>query len=301
LRDLFLSRNRLLLAAALGALAAGLMLADYFLGVLPSEAPSPIRRQVQYSFTLQNFSPRELKHAEFWAPAPVGKTAHQTCERLEVSHPHQLISDEHGNQTLYFRLPEMPPFSTVIVSVKATLALSDTPQSRPVAEPTAYLGPEPFCESQAPQIVRLAESFSSRKPAAVAEEAFHWTAANVRYAGYLRHERGALYALMHRQGDCTEFMYLFAALCRAKGIPARTIGGFVCTGNTALTPEAYHNWVEFFDGRVWRLADPQRKGWMKHGSRYIAMKVIGETANDPMAGFQRFRFKGEGLKVKMNS
>jgi len=301
LRDLFLNWNRLLLAVALGALAAGLMLAEYFLGVFQSGTRCPIRRQVQYSFTLQNFSPQELKNAEFWAPAPVGQTAHQTCERLEVSHPHQLISDAHGNQTLYFRLPEMPPFSTVIVSVKATLGLCDTPHPLPAAEPTAYLRPEPFCESQAPEIVRLAESFSSRKPAAVAEEAFNWTAANVQYAGYLRHERGALYALMNRQGDCTEFMYLFAALCRARGIPARNIGGFVCTGNTVLKPEAYHNWVEFFDGRAWRLADPQRKGWMKDGSNYIAMKVIVEAASDPMAGFQRFRFKGQGLKVKMNS
>ncbi len=105
---------------------------------------------------------------------------------------------------------------------------------------------------------------------------------------------------MNRQGDCTEFMYLFAALCRAREIPARTIGGFVCTGNAVIKPGDYHNWVEFFDGRFWRLADPQRKRWLKHGSHYIAMRVIAETPGDPLAGFHRFRFNGEGLKVRMN-
>jgi transglutaminase-like putative cysteine protease len=276
------------------------MLAVYLWGLFWPEASYPIQRQIQYSFTLQNFSNQALKNAEFWAHAPVKQTANQKCELLEVSHPHQLLSDEHGNQTLYFRLPEMPAFGTVIVSVKASLALADTANRMSDIKPKAYLKPEPFCESGAPEIARLAAGFSSGKPVVAAEEIFNWVAANIRYAGYLRNERGALYALKNRQGDCTEFMYLFAALCRAREIPARNIGGFVCTGNTVVKPGEHHNWVEFFDGKVWRLADPQRKGWMPDGPRYIAMRVIGETANDPMAGFQRFRFNGEGLKVKMN-
>jgi transglutaminase-like putative cysteine protease len=300
-RNLLLNRRTLLLIAGGGCvLAAGFMLAVYLYGLFPQEASYPIQRQIQYSFTLQNFSNQVLRNAEFWAHAPVRQTANQSCERLEVSHPYQLLSDEHGNQTLYFRLPEMPPFATVIISVKASLALSDTPHRLPAANPKAYLQPEAFCESGAPEITRLAASLGSGKPVDAAEKIFNWVASNIQYSGYLRNERGALYALKHRQGDCTEFMYLFAALCRAKEIPARNIGGFVCTANQVLKPSEYHNWVEFFDGRLWRMADPQRKGWMKDSSHYIAMRVIGETPHDPMAGFHRFRFAGEGLKVKMN-
>lgn len=301
MRNLFLSRKKLLLLAmALGALAAGLMLAEYFLGLIRTETFYPIQRQIQYSFTLQNLSNRALKNGEFWALAPVRQTSHQKCERLEVSHPHQILSDAHGNQTLYFNLPELPPFGTLIVSVKATLALSDTANPLPCADMQAYLKPEAYCESGAPEIVRLAKGFTSRRTVAAAEEAFNWTAANIQYAGYLRNERGALYALMNRQGDCTEFMYLFAALCRARDIPARAIGGFLCTGDAVVKPGDYHNWAEFFDGRTWRLADPQRNGWLKDGSHYIAMRVIAEAPGDPLAGFHRFRFNGEGLKARMN-
>jgi transglutaminase-like putative cysteine protease len=300
-RDLFVNRKKLLLfTGGLAALAAGVTLTDNLWGLFSPKASSPIQRQIQYSFTLQNFSGQTLKNAEFWAQAPVRQTANQKCERLEVSHPHQLLSDEQGNQTLYFRLPEMPAFGTVIVSVKATLSLSDAPHRLPGANPNSYLKPEPFCESEAPEITRLANSFSPGKPVVAAEEIFNWVTANIQYAGYLRNERGALYALKNRQGDCTEFMYLFAALCRARKIPARNIGGFVCAGNTVVKPGEYHNWVEFFDGNAWRLADPQRKAWMKDGSHYIAMRVIGETPADPMAGSHRFRFNGEGLKVRMN-
>jgi transglutaminase-like putative cysteine protease len=276
------------------------MLAGYLYGLFSPEASYPVQRQIQYSFTLQNFANQTLRDAEFWAHAPVRQTANQSCERLEVSHPYQLLSDEHGNQTLYFKLPEMPPFGSVIISVTATLLLSDTPNRLPGAQPKEYLKPEPFCESTAPEIARHAASFGSGKSVMVAENIFNWVASNIQYAGYLRNERGALYALKNRQGDCTEFMYLFAALCRAREIPARNIGGYVCSGNTVVKPAEYHNWSEFFDGRLWRLADPQRKGWMKDSSRYIAMRVIGATPHAPMAGFHRFRFAGEGLKVKMN-
>jgi transglutaminase-like putative cysteine protease len=289
------------LVACSAVLVAGFVLALHIYHPRSPQKPTyPIQRQIQYSFTLQNRANQTLKNAEFWAQAPVKETANQRCERLEVSHPYQLLSDEHGNQTLYFQIPEMPPFGTLIVSVKAFLLLSETPNALPTLDLKAYLEPEPFCESTAPEISRLAATLGSRKPRDAAEKIFNWVTSNLKDSGYIRNERGALYALRNKQGDCTEFMYLFAALCRAGQIPARTIGGYVCSGNTVVTPKDYHNWAEFYDGKRWRIADPQRKNMMKETSHYIAMQVITDASCSPMAGFQRFRFAGQGLKVKMN-
>jgi transglutaminase-like putative cysteine protease len=293
-------RTFFLLAACLCVLAAGLLLALSFRDHPSERDPYPIQRQIQYSFTLQNRTNQTLKNAEFWARAPVRETATQRCERLEVSHPYQLLSDQHGNQILYFQIPEMRPFATVIVSVKALLQLSDTPNALPTPDLKAFLRPEPFCESDAPEITRLAATLGSGKPMVAAEKIFNWVTSNVHYSGYIRNERGALYALKNKQGDCTEFMYLFAALCRAGQIPARTVGGYVCSGNSVVKPNDYHNWAEFYDGKRWRIADPQRKKLMKETSHYIAMQVIADTPGNPVAGFHRFRFAGEGLKVKMN-
>ena len=293
-------RTLLVLLGCSAVLVAGLVLALSLYDPSPQEPVYPIQRQIQYSFTLQNRTNQPLKNAEFWAQAPVKETAHQRCERLEVSHPYQLLSDEHGNQALYFQLPEMPPFGTVILSVKAFLSLSDTPNALPAPDLKAYLQPEPFCESEAPEIKRLAATIGSGKPKDTAEKIFNWVTSNVQDSGYVRNERGALYALKSHQGDCTEFMYLFAALCRAGQIPARNMGGYVCSGDTVVKPNDYHNWAEFFDGKRWKIADPQRKNLMKESSHYIAMQVIADTPRNPMAGFHRFRFAGQGLKVRMN-
>ena len=293
-------RTLFVIAGGLAVLAAGFIPALFMRERSEQEPSYPIERQIQYSFTLHNRTHQPLRNAEFWAQAPVKETASQRCERLEVSHPYQLLSDEHGNQTLRFQFPEMPPFSTVIVSVKAFVSLADTPNPMPPRDLKAYLQAEPFCESDAPEITRLAATLGQRKPIHAAEKIFNWVTSNVKDSGYIRNERGALYALKNKQGDCTEFMYLFAALCRAGQIPARNMGGYVCSGNTVVKPNDYHNWAEFYDGERWRLADPRRKKLMKETSHYIAMQVIVDGPGNAMAGFHRFRFAGEGLKVKMN-
>lgn len=268
----------------------------------------PIARHVQYSITLQNESNRLLEKAELWVHAPVNQTATQRLENLRTSHPHALTADERGNQAAYFVFHSLPPYATKIVSVEADLMLSAMPNPLPVQNLDVFLKPERFIESDDPAIGRLAQTLRAATPFETAGNIFHWVAGNLRYAGYLPNDRGALYALKNRQGDCSEFAYLFAACCRASGIPARVISGYVCDGDTILNPANYHNWVEFNVNGVWRVADPQRRVFMRDSSRYIAMRVIGPAADNvdsgaganPMGEAHRFRVSGEGVKVKMN-
>jgi hypothetical protein len=68
-----------------------------------------------------------------------------------------------------------------------------------------------------------------------------------------------------------------------------------------LKPATYHNWAEFYIDGEWSISDPQKKIFMKGASNYIAMRLIGISTKDPALQFNRYGFKGEGLKVKMNS
>jgi hypothetical protein len=71
------------------------------------------------------------------------------------------------------------------------------------------------------------------------------------YFGYNPSSAGAVSALLKGGGDCTEYSDLFVALCRAKGMPARTIEGYT----TDTAPDKImlgHNWSEvFFDNYGW--------------------------------------------------
>ena len=272
-------------------------------GEVIHRVPEPgysIPRQIRYSFTLQNTTNQLLRNAEFWTYAPVKQTPTQRCVSLKTSHPYELILDDLGNQILYFRFETIPPYSTKIITIKADLKLSNTPNRTIVPDIQRFLRAEKYVESDDPKLSEFAGRFKESEQVKTAENIFRWVADHVQYTGYLPNERGALYALRKKQGDCTEFMYLFVALCRANGVPARGMGGYVSTENTVLKPSDYHNWAEFYEDGAWRIADPQKRVFMKNQSHYISMKVIGESPKNSMGKFRRFRFEGDGLKVKMN-
>jgi transglutaminase-like putative cysteine protease len=136
-------------------------------------------------------------------------------------------------------------------------------------------------------------------PFPTARNIFSWVSANIRYAGYRSETLGARQTLETKSGDCTEFVYLFVALCRANKIPARPIGGFVCKDDRELNSADYHNWAEFYIDGAWRIADPQGKRFMEKESEYIAFCRLGGSGENTGAGFHRYRVKGDGILVKM--
>jgi len=79
---------------------------------------------------------------------------------------------------------------------------------------------------------------------------------------------GSREALRLGYGDCAEHADLFAALCRAARIPARSVAGFATPWNAPL-----HAWVEVQDeAGSWRLIDPLRRrfhGWERNN--YVAL------------------------------
>ncbi len=86
-----------------------------------------------------------------------------------------------------------------------------------------YLVPSPMIESRSPKIRKLAKEIGvdEEKAWKKVETIYDWVRENVKYQnGPLK---GALAALKDGTGDCEELTSLFIAICRAAGIPARTV------------------------------------------------------------------------------
>lgn len=75
-------------------------------------------------------------------------------------------------------------------------------------------------------------------------------------------DRGADFALTTGAGDCSEYSDLMVALCRYKGIPARTVSGYTVKTNKNsiygnIFQSSSHAWVEvFFEDYGWIPFDP---------------------------------------------
>ena len=259
-----------------------------------------ISRRIEYAFSVTNKTNYLLAKKKVFIYAPVSRTPTQICSKIESSLPFDLIKDNLGNQILRFNIEKLPPFATKIIRVRADLRLSKEANPASLEDPDRYLQQGKYIESNNRKILKIARELKSAEPMQTAGNVYRWIVNHIRRAEYQNKGHGAVYALLHKEGDCTELMYLFIALCRANGIPARCIAGYVCTHDTVLKPQDYHNWAEFYLGSTWLISDPYNGMFAKNGSDYIAMRIFGAAEYDSRFRFDRFRCDSDTLRVVMD-
>jgi hypothetical protein len=64
--------------------------------------------------------------------------------------------------------------------------------------------------------------------------------------------------LTRGSGSCSEYTFLFIAMCRAAGLPARYVGSVVVRGDEASADDVFHRWSQvYMPGYGWMHVDPQ--------------------------------------------
>jgi len=126
-----------------------------------------------------------------------------------------------------------------------------------------YTQSEELIQSDNLNIISKAQSLTSGEDNTheKVSKIYNFVVAHMRYAIQDK-ERGALWALENGVGDCSEYSYLFVALCRAAGIPARAQAGFAFH-SVRETLEDGHMWAEYYlenygwvpVDATWRLFD----------------------------------------------
>jgi transglutaminase superfamily protein len=115
-----------------------------------------------------------------------------------------------------------------------------------------FLVAERGLEVDAEPIQQMAAQITAGNQIDLVKEIHRRVTGHLKYV-FFEDNRGALWALQSGKGDCNEYSSLFAALCRAKRIPARSAFGY-CTSWTN-TPR--HAWAEaYLDGYGWVPFDP---------------------------------------------
>lgn len=282
------------------AVGIGLLVVLFILAPSTGKSHYTIKKQIQYGFTIQNKTNRTLENSEVRVHAPVKQTSTQKVLKITSSHPYELLTDKSGNQVLKYILKNLPPYAVRVIKIKALLGLSEQPAGIKAGNPKEYLRKEKYLELDHPKIREKAAALKQFGTIQTAESTHDWVAGHVKYAGYIKNERGALYALERGKGDCTEYTHLYTALNRINRIPTRMVGGYICPESRVIKPVDYHNWAEFYHGGKWHVADPQNKVFMNNYPDYIATRIIDKRPGDEGLDFDRFKVVGNGIKVKMN-
>lgn len=176
--------------------------------------------------------------------------------------PEEIVEDRlAGNRVVFWRLRDFTggdlPTCTYDFEFGRETVLTDVDPARVGAYDRAadeyrrYTRSEPWIEvtdeieSRARSIVE-----GETNPYLQARRIFAWILDHMVYEYPDEASRGAAKSAVSLKGDCGEFSFVFCALCRSLGIPARTI---TCMWLT----ESGHNWAEILlPGYGWVPVDP---------------------------------------------
>lgn len=229
----------------------------------PPERLAPVAsRAVAVEWTF-DVSPEGARSVSLVSLLPRTLADRQTVRRMDITPPPVERFFDGGNEYARFELNDLSGPTTIRIAAEidlfrcdlstATRAAERRGRVRPATQPAtraaeAYLAPERFIESDAPRVRALAAQVRDLAPAGrvvMLRNLQETVLERLDPAGYLPRDNGAVWAIDNGKGDCSEYSDLFVALCRAKGIPARVIEGFLITP----TPDGdspKHAWTEVY-------------------------------------------------------
>lgn len=154
-----------------------------------------------------------------------------------------------------------------LFSIKVPEDLTTQASSTANGNNSRFLGSEEFIEISDSIKAKAAEiTAGAEDPVSKTRALYKWVNANMKYEWPVP-KRGALEAFRSCKGDCGQYSYLFIALSRASGIPARLVSGFMLAPDTV----SYHVWSEVdLPGLGWLPVDcTDKNGFLELDNRRL--------------------------------
>jgi|GEM_PF-1858137 hypothetical protein len=200
---------------------------------------------------------------EFTVVLPETLDRRQEVLDLNINPRPQEIFDREGNRYARFEFRDPQGDLTVSIEVKALLLGYDLDAAREeggvegggVEEGLeAFLVAETYLEKDDAGVAEAARDIQGGSDLEIVEGIFAFVLSNMSYGEYEPGEVGAAKALCAKEGDCTEYTDLMVAMCRARGIPAKSVEGYYVDDDEGLYA---HNWVEvYLEDYGWVPFDP---------------------------------------------
>lgn len=247
----------------------------------------------------------QTKRMDFKALIPQTIPGRQRIHDIQYSIKPTEIFDKDGDRFAQFIFTEFPEKLELVITIDAELerydfGIASTQEKlRRFEKKDAlkkWLVDEKYLEKDAPEIQAIAKTINGTNEEQTLRLCFDYVLKNMKRGGYDDKDRGALWAVQQRKGDCSEYADLFVALCRAKGIPARTVEGYLCAP-VSDTPK--HNWAEVYTEKFgWVPFDPMFASSAKTTTFsemrpiYLLLEVQRQNALLSNYHFWAYRYQG---------
>ncbi len=227
------------------------------------------RALLTFNNDAMDYGPGKVKSFDFFIAIPENRDNQQIIGDIQFEpQPAEILTDQWGQKVARFHYENIGPGQQVhaVMKVKAYMydvnyfiwpdkvgTLKDIPESA-----KKYLQDGNKFDYHNPIIQHAV------KEAVGNEQNVYWIVRDIfdYVRKHLYYERvggwnTAPTVLARGNGSCSEYSFVFIAMCRAAGVPARYVGSIAERGEKASMDEVYHRWVEvYMPGYGWIPVDP---------------------------------------------
>lgn len=228
------------------------------------------KQQLDYTHQIRNYGPGEITSLDIYLALPHDLPFQKMLDTLVFNPPPMdILSDKWDQKVAHYHFENIPAgeFVTVAMTAKAELfktrfmifpektgSLSEVPKSikdKYLADDTKYWVKDSYMSETAKKVVG-----DETNCYWIARKLFNFIIDKLEYervGGW----NVAPTVLKRGTGSCSEYSFVYIALCRAVGLPARYAGSVVIRGDDASTDDVFHRWVEvYLPNYGWIPIDP---------------------------------------------
>ncbi|MEA3297745.1 MAG: transglutaminase domain-containing protein [candidate division Zixibacteria bacterium] len=225
---------------------------------------------LEFTHQVRNFGPDTIKTLDVYLAIPKNLDNQELTAKLVFDpDPIEIITDRWDQEIAHFVFQDLGPTDFTAVSMKAHVKLYKTqyyifPEKvgslkdipKPIREKylvdnTKFSITDPVIQNGVKEAVG-----DENNPYWIARRIFKYIIDHVEYelsGGW----NVAPTVLARGNGSCSEYSFVYIAMCRSAGLPARYVGSVAIRGDDASRDDVFHRWVEvYLPGYGWIPVDP---------------------------------------------
>jgi transglutaminase-like putative cysteine protease len=230
------------------------------------------RERLEYTHQLRNLGPGTLSEAHVYLAVPGDDDSQKLDGAPRFSPaPREIVTDQWGQRIAHFVVRDLPAGKFATVTLRGRLQMFDV-QHQVLPHQVARLDAIPgeirrlYLQDGAKYLIGDPVIQRAVKEAVQGEKNPYWIARKI-----YRYVHGKMFyklaggwnvapkVLQRGSGSCSEYSFVFIAMCRAAGLPARYVGSVVLRKDDASYDDVFHRWVEvYLPGAGWLPVDPSR-------------------------------------------
>lgn len=271
----------------------------------------PVVGDVRLVSSVENLGPDTMTYLKFYNLYPGNLDRQEIIDIQFYPEGGEFIEDDRGQPIVYYYFTGVAPGTKHETWWRARvrtwemiydIALEDvgTLDEIPPEIASEFLADDPLFDITNPIVTNARDEAiqGETHPLLMAHLIYDWVQANLYYLGDDQWD-DAPTVIQNGHGSCSEYAFVFIALCRSAGIPARWTGSIVRRGSAEgpgpYQDDPHHRWAEAYLPNIgWMQCNVQGGTWGYLPNRYLVISQSSGPSNYLHTRYDSYRYWSYG-------